>query len=887
MSVYSDAVLALGPTHYWRMGSAFGASVPDEVGGESITFWGTGTPSVVSPGAIDGDVDTALFFNDPAGSQFHYGRTLSSFSPYQGAAQFTWSFWVRFQETADIAFLGTDDAGGDQLQFFMDRTGNVDHPQALQFVGAVGGSYAVLEGFGDFQTEFQHIVLTFDAGVLALYFNGVEVATTTATWTTLTSNAGYLLFGTEEWATFRAQVELDEVALFRGKALTPAEIATISVPGLIPNPADDRVARAYFKVATGAPIEAKTHAKVDTSLIDAKAYAKLATGTNVQAQTYFKVDTQIDPSGVRRTGSRWRPRLLIDGVDRSNLLTREFRYSGAVGKAWVANFDLVPPAGALSPGDYDGKPVSLYYVDLDDATGADGDQWERYAGTISAAEWRPIEGVLRCQATTQPRAKFEAMSKAQIDAELPGHWSSYVFTRNAKGWDRVRDRLETIDGDVWFLPDGGVLVVPWQQAVPAFEWHSSDLKTDLIRLRQAQRADMVNQVEVRMDYRYQRLRQRVISCQWSTGVTFCHRLQNPFTLAQRSQTEAAARGRGGWQLLGDVHYVPLPPAQVFICNGEPYGWGRLVGGMLLEDADNDALAWGAGWKVGRRWAQEVTERLVVRLKAPQSIEVNGKLAEVDEYGIRSEKDNSAWLTKGGYSDDNSGGLVSISGAAGASGSQRIGLGDSVHNVAEDTDAPGSREDFEQAQRTAFAAGRADIVRSHRHTVTCRSTFDPRVVPGVPMRCVLSKLTASGYVIGIRERFDVANGEAVTEVDLGVFQPGGAGLVVPSSIAPIPAIEQPPENAIPDSLYFGTYIGGLTTSTPYNPEWLGYTTNYEFDPTNTDPFSAEPVGLGNRLYPNQFTVEYPEISQAHRQAIELDRRKTINVEIPSDELVMHQ
>ena len=85
----------------------------------------------------------------------------------------------------------------------------------------------------------------------------------------------------------------------------------------------------------------------------------------------------------------------------------------------------------------------------------------------------------------------------------------------------------------------------------------------------------------------------------------------------------------------------------------------------------------------------------------------------------------------------------------------------------------------------------------------------------------------------------------------------------------------------------TYVGGRNDVDELTGEEQGYFTNWIYDPTETEPFATDPANPDAIIYPEQFVVEYPEISGGAVDAVELPATQNIDVEIPVDELTLTQ
>lgn len=692
------------------------------------------------------------------------------------------------------------------------------------------------------------------------------------------------------------QMIVDDCAFWGAKALTPTRIAAqAAAAGLVATVRTPLTSRAYLRADTrprGASrvyLSANTttaggsrvYLRADTGRGGSRVFLRARTTLAAGSRVLLRADTATDLGVALRPGVNWRLRLLIGGVDYFHIATGQIRTRWEKEKNFVAFFDLMPPSGVLDPTEFDGKQVVIEYRDLDTNQAVQFAR-NRYVGTISDAEWLPGRGILRCSATANSDARFRHATPEIVAREVPSEHSPYVFGKSAKGWDLVRDRLETLQADLWLRPDGGLLFAPWQAGAPILEWQDGDYLIEATAHQPARRSEIANRIELRLDYRFARLRQRMIRCHWSEGITWCENRLKPFLLCQRSMIEQAAAGKGGWELIGQVAFQAMPPAKAYPCF--PAGQNSAQKYLVWEGDDAQAFARAAWWTIARRWEQDVTNKHTIEVIAQASVDANGLVEQVESYGVQSEKDNSEWLAEKGYSSAGDSFSV-VAGGSGASDGGGVVLGDQ-HKTTDD-DGAGNRADFEQAEKTAIAAAVCWIIRAHRHLVSAASLFDPRVKPAITQRLNTAKIQATGRVVAFGDTFDLDTERATTSVDIAPFVVGATGLANASPIEPVTPAELPEESDIPERLYFGTRIGGLTNSPPYVETWTGYTTNYQYDPTDLEPFAANPADPGARLYPNQFAVEYPEIPPQHLQAIELQAAKRIDVVIPDDELVRYQ
>jgi hypothetical protein len=128
---------------------------------------------------------------------------------------------------------------------------------------------------------------------------------------------------------------------------------------------------------------------------------------------------------------------------------------------------------------------------------------------------------------------------------------------------------------------------------------------------------------------------------------------------------------------------------------------------------------------------------------------------------------------------------------------------------------------------------------------------------------------------------------VSELAIALSRHEGTGLVTPSPLTPDSPPAKTTEEDIPTDVYMNTHIGGRNDVDVLDGTEIGYFTNWIYDPTETEPFAVNPSLPDAIIYPEEFVVEYPEISGGAIDAIELPAAQNIDVEIPADELTLTQ
>ncbi len=203
---YRDAVMALSPIAYWRLGESAGTAANDETGQHDLTL--SSGYSLGETGALVQDANTAALFTD--GSAAYTGPIL----PTTAGAALSIACWVRFPNpiTSVAAFLGQYQSGVSGRMLC-----SVLSDATVRF--AVVGDIA-FDTNAALDNAWRMLVLTRDTGGgLSWYIDGRLDTQTTASGAGL-GNAPFRL-GRNTSAS--PNVELDEACLF-DYALTAEQV---------------------------------------------------------------------------------------------------------------------------------------------------------------------------------------------------------------------------------------------------------------------------------------------------------------------------------------------------------------------------------------------------------------------------------------------------------------------------------------------------------------------------------------------------------------------------------------------------------------------------------------------------------------------------------------
>ena len=223
-SAYRAAVLADDPVAYFRLGDPSGAtSVKNEVQTSGASGSLANAPRLSVPGAIVGDLDTAIGFDTANGARLDLGTFLPRFDGLDASIELWFKRTVIPPDSARFLFDRQTPAGlsGPRYALFLLNT-------RIHFerVGVDGGADVLYPGISIGLGSWYHVVVTTAAGgPVSIFVNGVVVGgTTTPAVVTPADLAGSLYFGTNVASlNSDAAAAIDEIAIY-SKTLSAARV---------------------------------------------------------------------------------------------------------------------------------------------------------------------------------------------------------------------------------------------------------------------------------------------------------------------------------------------------------------------------------------------------------------------------------------------------------------------------------------------------------------------------------------------------------------------------------------------------------------------------------------------------------------------------------------
>ncbi|MFT3758970.1 hypothetical protein [Thauera sp.] len=554
----------------------------------------------------------------------------------------------------------------------------------------------------------------------------------------------------------------------------------------------------------------------------------------------------------------WRAVVVLGGEDISTRLSGRVSVSHGDNQAATAEFSMLPTV-AYELDQLIGRPVRIAF-----AARANPVAYTIYTGVVDVAAIDINTGIITCRCHDQLQERAANLSRDWIDAEVSGSWHVAIDGEPENNREYLEQRIQSVPASYAIDPLGVFRVLPWRGAELRHETIGADDCVDgSLSLDMPSRGEIVTRVEVRSEYRYERLRARGARAQYQQPVTFFQPVISLAGSAVRpgkqmlmtAMIQGATDSIGGWMLTG--REIDHPPARTWNLGSSelnPYIW-------YITAAAAPSFALGFRAWFATRWLQTVTEDYTLTVVCP-ALEARLGVPVSEQIGasLQAEFDGADW------SSDSSIAPLPIADRA------RF-IGDRIVAHQPDGAAPADRDALLRA-----LLDRARM-RIHGSTRTGRAAFDLPLRPDLWLDWHItlesSRVRVAGKAAKVSHEMDIQSGAAITSVELAFGLPGDADVAMPAWLLP-PAPEDtyvPPVGAF--SCEIGTYVGGDASSPPWDEDsMVGFSTNYQ-DGGDGD---AE-------YYPHQLRVHAPALAAEDRDPRDLPVAALYEIDIPTDLLEM--
>jgi hypothetical protein len=531
--------------------------------------------------------------------------------------------------------------------------------------------------------------------------------------------------------------------------------------------------------------------------------------------------------------------VLIDSVDQSAKLTGTVQIDIGEGVARTASFTLVLSTGVSDIVGWTGKSVVI-------KSNIDSNLVTEFTGVIDTPTYDIESGLATFKCTDNLQEHFETKSKSEIDTLTPGaYWSEAVFN-DSEGWEYTQERMSAIPASLDMDSSQSVRITDWAaKTTPDYTFNTSGfIHGSLKNPEYANRRNIINAVDLELEYRYTRLKERQQAYSFDDGLTdaqfTCGMATNPYPMPTKARVLSAIEGTG-WE-------ITVEPTWSTITVGGPHS------PCGIYQYANPFLVRGVDFTIGRRYAQAVTEKYTIHIESADSIAAFGEVAISQSASEETIYDTSTWnasLIADGWS----------------------GFGTPATDVNSDKYVNKDNDTTRQnALNTAINVAKTKILASHRNNSV---SFD------IPYHQVLdvihtgqissSKLTAKGKVSRVLKQINTLTGEAVCAVTLKLSKKFGTGTPTADDLPSTPDGLPSSTDTQTVDLDLEWHLGGQD-STEYDEDWSGWIADYY---SVTEP--------GHTPYPTEFVVHTPAITLNSIDNIEPSDSSHVNVTIPDDTL----
>jgi hypothetical protein len=597
----------------------------------------------------------------------------------------------------------------------------------------------------------------------------------------------------------------------------------------------------------------------------------------------------------------WKVRAMVGGVDISERTKGEGSVRAEEGGARIASLVLAPEVGPIDAEEMSGQPIIIDFLMKE------GGNWTSrrlFTGKVDEPVWDVSRGTLSLSCTDDLQNRVAALSRDAIDAITGGRFHLSVQGEQGNNWEYAQAVMESVMGSLDADAFGALRVTPWHTD---FVWNTytpANTERDSIYFTLPARTGIINQIVGTFEYRFTRLHRRTASMNYLGDMKKTVHYGLP--LLARATVEAALEGTG-WNFYygegaigpggsggetpwGVTDGQPVTPSIEYKPYPEQYD---MPGGGIWYQKEPDTTCLGFSCSMWRRWAQTITEKYVMTVKAPESIAANGVRARQDHASLESKWDASSWESDPAAQP------------APPLGGRHATLDYSPDATPSDRDA---------AIATYLDTLKVEIDSTHRDGRGGATTWlTPELDLDKRVRIEKGENEGEGKVISVEHRWSQENGRAVTDFEIAITRHGAVGIMPPDD-TPSEAPEAPAVPEISVSIWGSLYdapelhIGAIADAPEEDENWTGWIVNVPASYNVDDPGSSEPSinpetqkterrlvnnpyrgGTANPLYradkaytKTGFRVKLPAVEDEMRDAAEPAVKTTYTIAIPQDD-----
>ncbi|MDX1816121.1 MAG: hypothetical protein R3180_00275 [Marinobacter sp.] len=522
-------------------------------------------------------------------------------------------------------------------------------------------------------------------------------------------------------------------------------------------------------------------------------------------------------NGGTLTNSTFAVYVSVAGIDYTDRLIGSVEVDAEEGAARVASFTVIARAGVFEPDTWINLPVIIDYEQ-------DGVRYRLFTGYVDLPELSLDDQSITVTCTDNLQGRFEGQERAAMEALFAGtgvRWSAALFGEYSDSQQFADDLLSTVPASADLDRNGFMVFGDWYSGGFQFSFADADVFPESVAVEWGSRREIINRVNVKLDYTFQFFRERKQRFDWDYPRYFTDYLEQNTSLPNNDMVRQAADGTG-WDLLGNIRYTRLPPSGTYtLPGGGESNW-------VVSEEIRQYVALGAHFTLRKRWVQDVKQSLAITVESTPNIERFDVLPDQVSAALDTSEDED-------------------------------GFGDFEREPAVPATALGSDTawpTYDAAQlQAAFDtcvahAGVIILGSARQNSVSFKTLLQPEIERHHFARLQSATVSAQGKCRSVHHVIDLAGGSATSEIELAVFR----GETSTENIPALPGLTYT-EATRPTETSLGTALQDNAGSVAVPPDdFQGYVGN-ELPIVNANPFDE------------RFAIKTPDISDAARNAIE--------------------
>lgn len=543
---------------------------------------------------------------------------------------------------------------------------------------------------------------------------------------------------------------------------------------------------------------------------------------------------------------RWLAVVMLGDDDVSARLAGTVSVQIAADAARTAEFAFAP-AAPVQPMGLIGRRVRIAFAQ---AGGLNAQTL--FSGVVDVATLDLDAGTIACACHDQAQEVWANTPRPQIDAQVGGQWHVAIDGEPEDNFAYLQQRIQSVPAS-WALDAlQSPHVLPWRTLPRSVTVRTADIVSGSLSVELPSRDQLRTRINVRMQYRYTRLKARRVRAQYSQPISFFLPTTSVFPKPSyvwltRAMVQAAADSVAGWDLVDGPVIESPPPGS--------YSLGTELSPAFYIIPASVAPTLATGFRADYAWrgAQTMTEDYTISVTWADMESAVGRIEEEIGASLTAEWDSPDWSRDPSIEPHVAAATV----------------GDDYEDWQPAGAAPADRDDclralLSRAWVRMWAASRTGRVR---FALPCR----PDLWLDVWAAVETSKVRAAGQVVELEHVLSLDTGTAITAVAVAVGMPGDQAASMPAWSLPAAPVDTyaPPIEAY--SFEIGTFVGGTASAPPFDDEtMIGFSTNAE----GIDDPAFE-------YYPHQISMRAPALAAEDRDPRTLESITELSVQIPTD------